>query len=56
MRLVVIIPTLGRRELVTKCLQHLEEQSRPPDEVIVSAPDDSHVENYTPDRFAISWV
>lgn len=56
MKLVVIIPTLGRRELVTRSLKHLESQSRPPDEVIVSAPDESHVEKHLSERFDISWV
>jgi GT2 family glycosyltransferase len=43
-RLAVIIATLGRGGLVTRLLAHLERQSRLPDEVIISAPDDTHLE------------
>lgn len=43
-RLVVIVPTLGRGGLVTRLLAHLEMQSRLPDEVILSAPDKTHLE------------
>jgi glycosyltransferase involved in cell wall biosynthesis len=44
MKLVVIIPTLGRGNVLGKLLQHLQRQVRRPDLVIVSAPDESHVE------------
>lgn len=44
MRLVVVIATLGRRGQVGRLLRYLEGQTRRPDEVIVSAPDPSHVE------------
>jgi GT2 family glycosyltransferase len=43
MRLVVVIPTLGRREQVARLVAFLSHQSRLPDEVVVSAPDPSHV-------------
>ncbi len=43
MRLVVVIPTFGRREQVARLVAFLARQSRLPDEVIVSAPDASHV-------------
>jgi GT2 family glycosyltransferase len=43
MKLVVIIPSLGRRQQVARLLTWLAGQSRVPDEVIVSAPDPSHV-------------
>jgi GT2 family glycosyltransferase len=43
MKLVVIIATYGRKELLDRVLTLLENQSRLPDEVIVSAPDKSHV-------------
>lgn len=43
MKLIVIIATAGRRDLVARMLAHLEAQSRVPDEVIVSAPDETHV-------------
>lgn len=44
MKLVVIIPTLGRSGQVARLLAHLEKQQRLPDEVIISAPDATHVE------------
>ncbi len=56
MRMVVIIATIGRRELLPKVLALLEEQSRPPDEVIISAPDESHVAPYVPQRFDLKFV
>lgn len=37
MRLTVIIPTLGRREVLKQTLEHLSLQTRTPDKVIVSA-------------------
>lgn len=43
MRLVVIIPTIGRKELLPYALARLAAQTRRPDAVIVSAPDASHV-------------
>lgn len=45
MKLIVIIATAGRRALVAKVLSHLEQQLRLPDEVVVSAPDATHVGN-----------
>lgn len=56
MKLVVIVPTIGRKEIVNRVLQHLERQTRPPDEVIVSAPDPSHVEQFSPTRFPTSYT
>ena len=56
MRLVVIIATAGRKEIVNRLLAHLESQVRPPDELIISAPDEAHVERYQPRRFAVSYV
>ena len=56
MRLVVIIATIGRRELLARLLALLEEQDRPPDEVIVSAPDESHTAPYPARRFELSYV
>jgi GT2 family glycosyltransferase len=52
-RLVVIVPTLGRGGLVTRLLAHLETQTRPPDEVILSAPDETHVEELRPHLFPV---
>jgi GT2 family glycosyltransferase len=56
MKLVVIVPTLGRKAQVARLLARLEEQQRPPDEVIISAPDKSHVDSYAGRRFAVSQV
>ena len=56
MRLVVIIATIGRRELLARLLALLEEQDRPPDEVIVSAPDESHAAPHPARRFELSHV
>lgn len=44
MKLVVIIPTLGRSGQVARLLGYLGSQTRLPDEVILSAPDTTHVE------------
>jgi glycosyltransferase involved in cell wall biosynthesis len=44
MKLVVIIPTLGRSGQVARLLAYLEGQSTLPDHVVVSAPDATHVE------------
>jgi len=43
MKLVVIIPTLGRREIVAQLLAELEHQDRLPDRVVLAAPDPSHL-------------
>ncbi|MCB1519290.1 MAG: glycosyltransferase [Hyphomicrobiaceae bacterium] len=43
MRLAVIVPTYGRPALVARLLAHLSQQSRPPDRIVISAPDASHV-------------
>lgn len=56
MRVVVIIPTVGRKEVVAKVLTHLERQQRLPDEVIVSAPDSTHVLPYAGTRLNVSYV
>lgn len=44
MKLAVIIPTLGRSGQVARLLEYLGGQTRLPDEVILSAPDATHVE------------
>ncbi|RTM01458.1 MAG: glycosyltransferase [Hyphomicrobiales bacterium] len=44
MKLAVIIPTLGRSEQVARLLGYLGGQTRLPDEVILSAPDATHIE------------
>jgi GT2 family glycosyltransferase len=56
MKLVVIIPTLGRSEQLAHLLAHLERQHRSPDEVIVSAPDETHVDLHEKHHFPISLV
>lgn len=56
MRLAVIIPTLGRRGQVARLLRYLGDQTRLPDEVIVSAPDATHVELPEDCPFPLSLV
>jgi GT2 family glycosyltransferase len=56
MRLVVIIPTVGRKDLLPSMLALLEEQTRLPDEVIVSAPDESHAGPYEAERYEFTRV
>jgi enoyl-CoA hydratase/carnithine racemase len=51
MKLFVIIPTYQRKELLNKVLNHLDNQTRSPDEVIVSAPGESHVGPFKPKHF-----
>lgn len=54
MRLVVIIATFGRKEQLARLLEHLKRQERLPDEVIVSAPDETHVQLHETGRFPVS--
>jgi len=56
MKLVVTIPTTDRKTLVNRLLRHIERQQRAPDEVIVSAPDATHVEPYQAKNFPLSYV
>ncbi len=56
MKLAVIVPTLNRKTLVTKVLGLIDDQTRPPDEVIVSAPDASHTEPYHPRNFKLTYL
>jgi GT2 family glycosyltransferase len=56
MRLFVIIPTYKRKDALSRAIEHLSRQTRLPDEVIVSAPDDSHVERAESKHFPISYV
>ncbi|PSC04001.1 glycosyl transferase [Alsobacter soli] len=56
MKLAVIIATYGRSSLVSRTLAHLEQQTRAPDLVIVSAPDASHLEPFTPSRYPLRAV
>jgi glycosyltransferase involved in cell wall biosynthesis len=52
----VVIPTYGRKGLLQQTLCHLESQERLPDEVIVSAPNEAHVEPYASARLKVSYV
>jgi GT2 family glycosyltransferase len=56
MRITVIIATYGRRALLNRMLTFLEGQTRRPDRVIVSAPDESHVGRRESEAFALSFV
>jgi len=56
MKLAVIIPTLGRSEQVARLLGYLGGQTRLPDEVILSAPDATHVELLPGCPFPVSSV
>jgi glycosyltransferase involved in cell wall biosynthesis len=56
MKLVVIIPTADRKTQVNRLLNHLEQQQRAPDAVVVSAPDATHVEAYQAKNFVLLYV
>ncbi len=56
MRLAVIIPTFGRKALLDRVLTFLEGQERLPDEVFVSAPDESHAIVRQSPAFQLTWV
>nr|WP_224715885.1 glycosyltransferase [Mesorhizobium sp. CA4]MBZ9821503.1 glycosyltransferase [Mesorhizobium sp. CA4] len=56
MKLTVIIPTLGRSEQVARLLRYLSGQTRLPDEIILSAPDATHVELPESCPFPVSLV
>ncbi|CAH2407775.1 glycosyltransferase family 2 protein [Mesorhizobium escarrei] len=56
MKLVVIIPTLGRGSQLGRLLLHLQRQTQPPGEVVVSAPDATHVELPETSCFPVSLV
>lgn len=56
MKLVVLIATFGRKEQLVRLLEHLERQERLPDEVVVSAPDETHVPAHKTSAFPISVV
>jgi glycosyltransferase involved in cell wall biosynthesis len=56
MKLVVIIPTYGRKSLLPRTISVLEQQTRPPDEVIVSAPSEDHAAPYDGHKFKVSMV
>lgn len=56
MRVCVIIPTLNRGALLPAVLAHLESQTQPPSEVILSAPDEGHIQHYQAKSYKLSFV
>jgi len=54
MKLVVLIATFGRKELIVPLLSHLEQQIRLPDEVVISAPDASHIDELGTFKFPVT--
>ncbi len=56
MRLIVCVPTYGRPALVRQTVQRLERQTRKPDAVWVSAPDESHVEPIVSAAFPVKMA
>lgn len=56
MRLVVIIATADRPDLIGRLLKHLDAQRRPADEVIISAPDETHVGRCQKHAFVTTYV
>jgi GT2 family glycosyltransferase len=56
LKLGVVIPTYGRRDLLPRTLAVLEQQIRLPDEIVISAPDPSHTVPYHSSRFQVSFV
>lgn len=56
MKLAIVIPTLGRSGQVARLLDYLAGQTRRPDEVILSAPDATHVELPESSPFPVSLV
>lgn len=56
MRLVVVIPTVGRIGAVERLLAHLESQSRLPDAVVISSPDASHIGTLEARSFPVTSV
>jgi GT2 family glycosyltransferase len=56
MNLTVIIATFGRKALLDRTLSFLEGQTRLPDRVLVSAPDETHIERRDSSAFPLQWV
>jgi GT2 family glycosyltransferase len=56
MKVAVIVPTFGRRDLVGRVVGRLCHQSRTPDAVIVSAPDESHAEPTSYPGLPVAYV
>lgn len=56
MDITIIIPTLNRVSLLPEILAHLDQQTKPPVEIILSAPDESHVVAYAPKTYRLRSV
>lgn len=56
MRLVVCVPTYGRPALARRTIDRLARQTRRPDAVLVSAPDESHVERSDDGTVPVTYV
>lgn len=56
MRICVVIPTYGRKSVLSALLAQLEKQDRPPDEVVISAPDAGHVESLTAQKLPLTYL
>lgn len=56
MRLVVIIVTANRKAVLGRALAHLEHQTRQPDLLVVSAPDESHIDRAAHVRYPLVHV
>ena len=56
MKIAVLIPTYGRKALVERMVGQLAQQTRSPDLVVVSAPDETHVPPPQPTRFPVRVV
>jgi GT2 family glycosyltransferase len=56
MKVVVVIPTYGRKAQTALLLARLEQQTRPPNLVLVSAPDHTHVQPYSSTCYPVSFV
>ena len=55
-RIWVIIPTLGRPEVVARLLVHLAEQARAPDHVLISTPNAAHLPEIGTYPYEVSCV
>ena len=56
LKLIIIIATAGRKHCVDGLLRHLEAQTRPPDAVVISAPDESHADSCKRYSFPVTYV
>jgi GT2 family glycosyltransferase len=56
MSLALLISTFGRKALLDRVLAHIEAQTRLPDEVIVSAPDQTHIGTYRPRSYRLTHL